>query len=179
MKQHEYEMCKLPSTELSRPSITVAFIKKNIQFEIMENPHNKGTNKTLRGTAIKILEYDLIIYGTHIPYNYKFWEEVIKFYESYKNKKIIMIGDFNVYEKGTWRMAMFKKLLKAGAIDAWVYKGCSPDVPTHRKSRIDYAIMSPLLKDSLSDITIDPSLWIKDITDHAALLVEFDMSVFI
>ena len=87
----------------------------------------------------------------------------------------MIIGDLNVYESGTDRYKKLSELNEEGTVDAWVEMGYPPESPTHRNSRIDYAIISPLLRDDLADVTIDPRLQYKGITDHAALIVEISL----
>lgn len=111
--------------------------------------HSK-TGLTARDYAIKIEDY--IIYGTHVPLNSAnrpnvredYWEEIIDFYNSYKEDKLILLGDFNTYiESEAYRR--YQELLECGAYDLWLRQGKSNSTPTELKhrGRLDYIFISP------------------------------------
>ena len=174
MNEIDYEIVNYGPTELKQPSMTIMFVMKDLLYNKLDNPHNFITKKTLRANVIKVA--DCIIYGVHVPptYDSDFWDELIKFYDEHKDRKIVIIGDFNVYDEGTEQKKNYLQLLQANAKDAWLEKGYSDATKTHNKGRrLDYAIMSPLLYESLSTIRIDPFLMNNEKTDHAALIIEF------
>lgn len=169
MQSIGFECVPMQKGTLRRPSVTIVFVKSDLPYESLKNPHKRN----LRANVIKLKE--VIIYGVHIPYNLDFWDELIAFYRQNKKEKLLIIGDLNVYESGTDRYKKLLELKEDGAVDAWVEMGYPPESPTYRNSRIDYAIISPLLRDDLADVTIDPRLQYKGITDHAALIVEMPL----
>ena len=168
-----YEIIPYEETKLKNPSITIMFVSKELLYEKIDNPHNLKSNKTLRASVIKA--EDCIIYGVHIPptYDSDFWVELICFYNRHKEKKIVVIGDYNAYDLGTEQKKKYLELLALNAKDAWLEKGYSNSTKTYIKGRrLDYAIMSPSLYECLNNIRIDPYLMTNDKTDHAALIIE-------
>ncbi|MGI5851831.1 MAG: hypothetical protein ACOX77_06960 [Caldicoprobacterales bacterium] len=173
MKLIGYEIVPHEETGLKNPSITIIFVKKELLYEKLDNPHKYKTEKTLRAGVIKVA--DFIIYGFHVPtiYDTNFWNEVIDFYKEHQTEKLAIIGDFNTYVIGTDRKKDFLKLLELNAKDAWLEKGYPNSTRTYIKgSRLDYAILSPTLYECLNNIRIDPYLMDNGITDHAALIID-------
>jgi endonuclease/exonuclease/phosphatase family metal-dependent hydrolase len=102
-----------------------------------------------------------------------FWDEIIDFYKKHQEQKLVIIGDFNVYDLGTEQKKKYLQLLALNAKYAWLEKGYRNSTKTHIKGRrLDYAIMTPTLYECLNSIRIDPVLIENDITDHAALIIE-------
>lgn len=156
--------------ELKDPSITIMFVRKELLYNKLANPHSE---KSLRASVIKTA--DCIIYGVHIPPKYDdvFWKELIDFYKDNQGQKLVIIGDYNVYDMGTEHKNRYFQLLALNAKDAWLEKGYSNSTKTHIKGRrLDYAIMSPSMYECLNSIIIDPYLINNDRTDHAALIIE-------
>jgi len=127
---------------------------------------------------------NLQIVGVHIP-SWKqrpvdseyYWEDMQSYFNRIIDNKVMLIGDMNVYEKGTNSEKKFCELIDKGMKDVWVEKGYSKDRPTSNyKTRIDYALMTPSLyeeyKDSI-DMNIDDALRNEGITDHSALWIEY------
>lgn len=167
--------CIVPyeKTTLKNPSITLMFAKKELFYKKLDNPHNFKSKKSLRASVIKA--EDCIIYGVHIPpkYDSDFWEELIDFYKKYKGEKLVIIGDFNVYDLGTEQKRKYLKLLELNAKDAWIEKGYPNSTKTHNKGRrLDYAIMTPLLYECIDNIRINSYLMDNDKTDHSALIID-------
>jgi hypothetical protein len=173
MNEIEYDMVPYESNGFKNPSITIMFIKKELLYTRLVNPHNSKSKKNLRASVIKTA--DCIIYGIHIPptYNNDFWDEVIDFYKKHQGLKLVIIGDFNVYDLGTEQKKKYLQLLALNAKDSWVEKDNRNSTKTHIKGRrLDYAIMSPTLFECLNSIRIDPFLMNNNCTDHAALIIE-------
>lgn len=162
----------VPHSQHKRSSITIMFVKRGIQYSLMENPHNRNLRASLISTTM--IDMDLCIYGVHIPYDdLKFWDELISFYEQISQRKeILIIGDFNVYKEGTNRKKKYDDLLKKGGADLWLDKGYPNDTSTYGESRLDYAVVSPKLNQVVKDVTISSELLCKRYTDHAALIVD-------
>lgn len=172
MKYIGYEVVQYENTNLKDPSMTIMFVKKELIYKKITNPHKCLTGKTLRASVIKVA--DFIIYGVHIPSRYDggFWQELIGFYKEYRRQKLVIIGDLNVYDIGTDHKKEYLKLLELDAKDAWLEKGFKNSTETHVKGRrLDYAIMSPSLYECLNDIRIDSYLMDNSKTDHAALII--------
>lgn len=168
-----YGIIPYEETKLKNPSITLMFVRKELLYKKLDNPHNFKSEKSLRASVIKAA--DCIIYGVHIPptYDSDFWEELIDFYKKHQGQKLVIIGDYNVYDLGTEQKREYLKLLVLNAKDAWMEKGYSNSIKTHIKGRrLDYAIMSPSLYECLNNIRIDSYLMNNDKTDHAALIIE-------
>lgn len=158
-------------------SMTLFFVKG--EFSDIGIIHPK-TGLTARDYAIKIEDY--IIYGTHVPLNSAnrpnvredYWEEIIDFYNSYKEDKLILLGDFNTYiESEAYRR--YQELLECGAYDLWLRQGKSNLTPTELKhrGRLDYIFISPSAEEGVVSMDIDLDTMDKDkISDHAALVLE-------
>jgi len=149
-------------------SITLMFIKKHYNYTIVA--HNFSTKKMKN---VEVIIGDKHIIGLHITMgDINYWDSLIKHYKGLKEKKVLVIGDMNVHDQGTKHKEKFIKLLNCGALDAWVEEGNSMDRPTANTGRrIDYAIMSPLCYEELSDIAIGDTLRNRAVTDHSAIVV--------
>lgn len=165
-----YEIVPIEKHSYKNPSITIMFVRNDLLYSKIDNPHK---DKSLRASVIKT--GDFIVYGIHIPpvYDSGFWKEIIDFYKKNNAKKLVIIGDYNVYDVGTDQKRNFLELLSLNAKDAWLEKSYSNSTKTHIKGRrLDYAIMTPSLFECLIDIRIDPLLLNNKNTDHAALIIE-------
>ncbi|MBU3200299.1 hypothetical protein LL037_18640 [Clostridium estertheticum] len=168
-----YEIIPYEETTLKNPSITIMFVRKELLYNKLDNPHNFKSGKSLRASVIKVA--DCIIYGVHIPptYDSNFWGELIDFYKKHQGQKLVIVGGYNVYDLGTEQKREYLKLLELNAKDAWLEKGYSNSTKTHIKGRrLDYTIMSPSLYECLNNIRIDSYLMNNGKTDHAALIIE-------
>lgn len=162
---------------------------------------------------IYIFKYnDYIIIGAHMPFNPKDdknsvlsiedkerakkvkkrakeveneWERIEKYLRRNKDKKCILIGDLNVYDKNTSQYGCFKRLFdnEVGMRDLWVENGNSENTPTEKeyKGRLDYALVTPgLFNENKCNITMVPELdeefiahnW--SVSDHRMLIVEIE-----
>lgn len=107
----------------------------------------------------------------------KIWDDLITYFDYWKNQNIIILGDMNVFVQGTIQKTKYYELLSKGAIDAWIEKGNSNNMATYYTeknigSRIDYALMSASAYKMMKSINIDDNLRKKEITDHSAIIVE-------
>lgn len=163
-----------------RISMTIVFVKSDYDSSEVNIVHD-NTKIDARDYAIKIGEY--IIYGTHIPLNSKarptiredYWDEIIRFYEKYKDEKVILIGDFNTCDKSTEAYKKYQLLLNKGANDLWIKQGKSDFTPTERKyrNRLDYVFISPSMEGNVESMDIDTDIMdIDKISDHAAIILE-------
>lgn len=163
MEDLGYGSVPLVPHSYKHPSVTLLFSK--LPYKPLPNPHQRG----LRAGVIRVA--DCIVYGVHVPWgDMAFWDELTEFYQAHRDERLLMVGDFNVYKEGTAAKEKYRALLSLGARDAWTEKGYPHETPTfHKGTRIDYAILSPLIKDW--DIQTDPALMNENQTDHAALIV--------
>lgn len=147
-------------------SITIMFTKiSNIVVK---------SNKNLVDRSLKWVNAEvdgILISGVHFNYDMEYWDALENFYSINKDKKLLVIGDLNVYIKGTDRRERLDDILSKGIEDMWVYSGGSNDTITcDTGARLDYALASKSLRDSIS-ITIDDSPINKNFSDHNALVV--------
>ena len=144
-----------------RPSMTVFFIAKAINYKGIGNIHERN----LRAYAVETDNY--IIYGTHIPpiYDEKFWNEIDRFVQPKSNRKFIMIGDFNTINyKNETRLK--KLLINTEASDVWAAKNNSNPISVAG----DYAITSRNIEIENVEIEID-DITLKDYTDHPVVIL--------
>lgn len=149
-------LLKSEKSTLKRPSMTVMYIKKSIDFHEM----HVGHERSIRAYAIK--SEDIIIYGTHIPprYDEQFWTELHNFIRKTNSEKYILIGDFNTIN---YKNNNELDILLENAVDAWKEKGHNKPISVAG----DYVIISKSI--DLKNIEIDRFNEIK--TDHPAVLV--------
>lgn len=141
-----------------RPSMTVFFIAKGIAYEHIKYIHERN----LRAYAVKLCN-DLVVYGTHVPpkYDKVFWNELDCFVETYRNHKLVLIGDFNTIN--VYNKSRLEALLnKTGLIDVWLKKGNNNPISVPG----DYAFVSETIK---TDVEIEIS-HIK-FSDHPVIML--------
>lgn len=129
-----------------RPSMSVFFIAERIAYEHIKDIHERN----LRAYAVKLCN-DLVVYGTHVPpkYDEVFWNELDCFVETYRNHKLVLIGDFNTINKRN--KSRLEALLKTGLIDVWLKKGNYNPISVPG----DYAFVSETIK--TADVEIETS----------------------
>lgn len=152
--------------EKGRKSISCVFIKKGIAFEYEDNNIlNKQRN-------IEIKVGDTHIIGLHMSYDIDDWDSLISKFKALQTEKFLIIGDLNVFDKGTKRREKFDELLNAGAIDIWLEQGDCNDVPTaNTNKRIDYALSTRKLYEKGAHEVILNFVRLGNFTDHAAIAV--------
>lgn len=180
MKKRGYKICgNIPDY---KASMTILFAQSNNCIEDICVSHN-NTRLNFRDYAIRIEDY--IIYGTHVPLNSKqrptiredYWDEIIDFYEENKNQKIILIGDFNTYDKSSEAYKRYKKLLELGACDLWIGLENSDNTPTQilYRNRLDYIFISPSVEKHVMSMDIDTKLMDNgEMSDHAPLILKLN-----
>lgn len=114
-----------------------------------------------------------IIIGVHANDDDAYWEQLISLFKTLdmnKNeKKIVIIGDLNVYLPGTPQKRNFHKLLSEGLFDAWIEAGKSNfDSTFVARTRIDYALVSDNGIDSY-EVYKDDSIRSLRKSDHSAI----------
>lgn len=178
-----------------RPLHTVVFCRDNICDE---------KQFFYTGRIYKFRYKDYIIIGAHMPFNPKDkesvlsiedekraeeveneWERIKEYLRENKDKKCILVGDLNVYDKNTVQYGCFERLFnnEIGMRDLWVENGNSEYTPTEikYKGRLDYALVTPgLYNENKCNITMVPEhdeafndcKW--SLSDHRMLIVEIE-----
>ena len=154
----------------TRWSISVIFIKKHFKFSTFQSP----TTYYARWNQIKIGNLTLI--GIHMKYDMKFWNELITFYKNNKEEHLLFMGDFNATDNPRNDCAKkvkeeFDEVFAQGAIDVWIEKGNRPIKTFIIGTRLDYAIVSPIVLPEITNIEIDQFFIEEKISDHAAVNV--------
>lgn len=150
-----------------RKSISCLFIKKGIKYEYT----NDNFLKFQRNVEIKI--GDIHIIGLHMNYAIEDWDKLIKKYRSLNDKKLLIIGDLNVYDPGTEIRNKFDELVNEGAKDIWLEQGENNDIPTCNSGRrIDYALSTQKLynENAPRELILD-DIRLQNISDHAGIVV--------
>jgi hypothetical protein len=144
-------------TLLSRPSMTVFFIKEGIEYVNISIGHKRNA----RAYAVKV--GDLIIYGTHVPpkYDEGFWKELNDYFSN-TSDKYVLIGDFNTINR--YNMNEYNNLLN-DSID--VYREKYND---HISLMGDYVIAS---RDNCIE-RFDIERIEIDYTDHPGMMITID-----
>ena len=159
---------------VSYTSIVIAFTKRKIESEI------SPTKKSLKWNEIQFDDYRIV--GVHIPDSTTdkneaelYWRSLTKHYEAYKNKKIIYIGDMNVFKEETTGKQYINSILES-ARDAWIEKGNSngnkTDFTYIGDTRIDYVILSESMPTDYEIINVQ-DIFNNKWSDHSALIIEF------
>lgn len=156
-------------------SIVIAFTKQKMLSK------KSPTKKSLKWNEIQFGDYRIV--GVHIPdsKNEKaeaelYWQSLKKHYGTYKNEKIIYIGDMNVFEEETVGKQYLNSILES-ARDAWIEKGNSnggkADVTfINEKTRVDYVILSKNIPGNFNIINVQ-DIFRNKWSDHSALIFEF------
>ncbi len=170
MEKLRYDILYTPNS-MKRPSITAMFVKKSItNYKIILNSHKKF----LRAMIIEL--DDLVIYGVHCPYDISFWDELINQFKSFvkSGNQVLLMGDLNVFDKGTTRMQKFEELLNFSS-DLWLNCGKNHQTPTCSSGRrIDYAISSHNAIKLTKNMKIDDLPLNLGLSDHCSLILELE-----
>lgn len=153
-----------------RKSITLMFIKDR---DIVSYSNTGKIENNLRWVKVEI--GDTLIAGVHFPLGGDFedyWEELKRVYLKYKHRKLVVIGDFNVYAENTPRRVLLDELLSLGLKDLWLSLGNPNDTVTHLKSRLDYAFVTDKVFSLNPKASIDNNPVKEGFSDHSALIVE-------
>jgi len=152
--------------------------------------------KGFRWIEIKEKNNDLSILGVHIPDSKYYQKESECYWENldwYSNKrkdnskhKSVVIGDMNVFDEGTKSKEYFNKLTKhVGGrepllYDAWwmMNEGNKNKSTFENGKRIDYILLSEVLKSNVRWVNCDDSVISRQTSDHAILSVEIDINKF-
>lgn len=164
-------------------SIVIAFIKAKEEIKSEKSPPK---TLILKWNEIKHNGYRFV--GLHIPSELEPYvsEETIKdfyyevhnhynHYRTYKDEKVIYIGDMNADCEERINKQELNKLIEAGAIDAWLEKNPNSSneegYTTIYKTRIDYAIMTEAAYNNLINIKNLQEFFKEGLSDHSAILI--------
>ncbi len=131
----------------------------------------------------ELMYCDYCIVGVHIPdstYEYdravKYWIDLSSHYQKYKDKKVLYIGDMNVFKDDSYGKSILNDMLKYDAKDGWIETGHtnnkSEDLTFIGKTRVDYAIMSPKTLESVNYMENFQDFYENRLSDHSVLLVD-------
>lgn len=153
-----------------RKSISCVFVKKDINFEYKDE-----NIWSINHRNVEIKVGDTHIIGLHMSYNLDEWDKLISKFKTLREKKLLIIGDLNVFDEGTERRKRLDEILNEGAIDIWLAQGECNNVPTaNTNKRIDYALSTQeLYKEGVHEIILN-YIRHKKYTDHAAIAVAYN-----
>lgn len=170
----------------SRQFITMAFSKTNFGVSRPEEDYSNGwaRNVELKVSDIHIIGVHLFAldrpgykHNANFKRNFEPWNKLLEYVKENKDKTFIIMGDFNAYDKDTHQYCLLRILLEH-LKDVWLEKGGENDHPTHLKSRLDYALVSPSL---LNDVVINYLDETRDeengFTDHSAVSLKLKIPV--
>lgn len=196
MRKRNYALkCNCITDKRPRPLCTGAFCRDNNAYEEVKSQFNFDGR-------IFIFKYeDFYIINAHMPFNpkddvrysdnnkkraeevEKLWKDIKEYLEERKDKKVIFIGDLNVYQRGTHQYESFVPLFKSDVDmrDLWIEQGGKDAAITCKKdSRVDYALATSGLferyKYSMSMIPESDEEFKEDwnISDHRMLVVDIE-----
>lgn len=152
--------------------ISIAICKKN-KYEVLDQEFNAYKRRIII-IAKKATPKEIII-GVHVKNDSTYWEQLINLFTtvkaSYTDKKIIIIGDMNVFKPGTNQKEYFNQLMSKGSFDAWIEMGNSNfDATFVAGTRIDYALISDN-GFKCYNMFKDDSVRILEHSDHSAIIL--------
>ena len=152
-------------------SFTMMFYK-NVKCSLLTSP-NSGYREN---RSILYLVEGIYINGTHFPQesDTKFLNDVELFCKARKRDNVMIIGDLNANNISRGNKQLVERLKTYGYVDVWVQMGNPDDTATEAKyrGRLDYAIASEAVYESISNIEIDTMPMDCGMTDHAAVIID-------
>lgn len=152
-------------------SFTMMFYK-NVKCSLLTSP-NSGYREN---RSILYLVEGIYINGTHFPQesDTKFLNDVELFCKARKRGNVMIIGDLNANDISRGNKQLVERLKTYGYVDVWVQMGNPDDTATEAKyrGRLDYAIASEAVYESISNIEIDTMPMDCGMTDHAAVIID-------
>jgi len=164
------------------------FIASKVAFNIKESEGNlpKAEHRWL---DISFPELSCSLLAVHIPgsgdkWDKKdFWMKLCEFGEIKKHENYIIVGDFNTgleddYEGTPYKLSEYmRKLIDLGWIDIW--RSNNPDTKEftwysniRNGFRLDYAFITPALKDSVLEVYHSHKERVNKYSDHSSLIIE-------
>ncbi|NLG89807.1 MAG: endonuclease/exonuclease/phosphatase family protein [Clostridiaceae bacterium] len=156
--------------------VTIAICRKN-KYEVYETKFEKYKRRVV--VIAKKDQPKEIIIGVHAKADRDYWNQLIKLFEETKEKnsekKIIVIGDLNVFIPGTQQKKCFNTLLSKGLFDIWIEMGNSNLDSTYVsngvRTRIDYALVSDNGFNAYN-VFKDDSVRLLKHSDHSAIILD-------
>ena len=125
--------------------------------------------------SVVLKNSDVILVGVHIPYDGDYWDKIIDCFKKNLNKRIYIVGDFNVYDEGTDRKLKFDELKEKGAIDVWLNRGGdNGHITCTTGRRLDYLLSSVKGYSSIKKMSYIDSLRLNGVTDHSGVFFEIE-----
>ena len=155
-------------------SITLMFVKNPEKYKALPSPEG---SKAWRWCQLHLSGWNII--GLHLSYDLPFWDALIREYQNSTMENQILIGDFNAADHpnsyaGTLSKVKFDKLLDSPALDVWTERSFPRDTPTFAGgTRIDHVVVSPNAYGRIKNILLDSTFLQRQLTDHAAFIVDF------
>lgn len=178
-EENGYEILMNESDETSF-FVSVAIFRKNQYHRAKINYKYKDYRNRIIAVE-KINRPDETLIAIHAPSKEgeveHFWNIVINLFKEareIKHRKVLVLGDMNVYMPGSKQKHMFHRLLSEGMFDLWIESGCSHLDPTFKKNnsvtRIDYCLVSDNGYENY-EIEKDDSTRQFQYTDHSVLTI--------
>jgi exonuclease III len=165
-------------------------------FEL-QNPLLREKYLELRWVEMNLIKEDLSILGVHVPAHAKkydrkpyFWQQILDYAEKNKDRKVIIVGDFNTclsfdYSKNDpstlpcTLSEKIKELKELGWVDAW--REIHPNDREYSwgngnfECRYDYAFIANKMKKRLKNAAFNHDVRkIEKLSDHSLLIVELE-----
>lgn len=135
----------------------------------------KSGDLSYANKSVALQNGDIILLGVHIPYDIEYWDMIINYFEKNYEKRIFIVGDFNVFDEGTTRRLKFEELKKKGAIDVWLEMGKdNGHITCTTGRRLDYLLSSVIGYSSIKKMSYIDSLRLNGFTDHSGVLFEVE-----
>lgn len=170
---------------------TAFFVKSGLSYKDEENIVNP-LKLSLCDRVYSIEVNGIIIIGIHIPLNSverpcireDIWNEILDYIEDVQDRKIVIIGDFNTYDKTEKNAEAYEKkeqLIQKGFVDIWLEMGGTDNTPTQKPylSRLDYAFRTKTLCEKIkmrlipeNDDEFINEEW--SLSDHRMLVIEIE-----
>lgn len=157
---------------------TVAVTKKNSVWEkspSIDLIDRKSGELSYANKSVVLKNGDIILVGVHIPYDIDYWNEIITYFKANLEKRLYIVGDFNVYDEGSNRKLKFDELKKKGAIDVWLNRGGdNGHITCTTGRRLDYLLSSGIGYSSIRKMSYLDSVRGSGFTDHSAVFFEIE-----
>lgn len=157
---------------------TVAITKKNSVWEksrSIDLIERKNGELSYANKSVVLMNGDIILVGVHIPYDIHYWDEIINYFKENLEKRLYIVGDFNVFDEGTNRKLKFDELKKNGAIDVWLNRGGdNGHITCTTGRRLDYLLSSVIGYSSIRKMSYLDSLRVNGCTDHSGVFFEIE-----
>ncbi|WKB70981.1 hypothetical protein [Ligilactobacillus ruminis] len=156
---------------------TIAITKRFSVWEktrAIELIDRKSGDLSYANKSVALQNGDIILLGVHIPYDIEYWDEIINYFEENHEKRIYIVGDYNVFDESN-RKLKFEELKTKGAIDVWLNMGGdNSHITCTTGKRLDYLLSSVIGVSSIKKMGYIDSLRLNGFTDHSGVLFEVE-----